>query len=121
MKALGLREEDLEERFVLGTGPGGQKINKTSSCVHLLHRPTGLEARCRRSRSQARNRFLARVELCEQLTRRLEAERARKKQERERRRRQRRGRSHKAKQQTLEAKRRRAGRKALRRPVGPDD
>jgi len=67
MAELGIREEDLVERFIRGSGPGGQKINKTSSCVVIRHRPTGIEVRCARERSQARNRWLARWELCERL------------------------------------------------------
>ena len=53
---LAVKPEDIEERFVLGTGPGGQKINKTSSTVWLRHGPTGVEARCQNGRSQAANR-----------------------------------------------------------------
>ena len=41
-----LKEEDLEETFILGGGPGGQKTNKTSSVVRLLHRPSGIQVRC---------------------------------------------------------------------------
>jgi hypothetical protein len=41
-KEIIINENDLEEKFVRGSGPGGQKINKTSSCVDLLHVPTGI-------------------------------------------------------------------------------
>ncbi len=71
MKLLGLREEDLEESFIRGTGPGGQKINKTASTVVLRHAPSGIEIRCQRERSQSANRYWARAELCD----RIEAER----------------------------------------------
>ena len=67
MISLGIREEDLEERFVRSSGAGGQHVNKTSTCVWLLHRPTGLEVKCMSSRSQALNRFLARRELLEKI------------------------------------------------------
>lgn len=60
MAELGLREEDLEERFVHGGGRGGQKLNKTASCVWLKHRPSGLEVKCQQERSQSLNRFFAR-------------------------------------------------------------
>ena len=56
MRHLRIHEEDLQEDFVRGTGPGGQKINKTSSTVVLRHLPTGIEVRCQRERSQAQNR-----------------------------------------------------------------
>ena len=67
MAALGIREEDLEERFIRGSGSGGQKINKTSSCVALRHIPSNIEVRCQRERSQSANRFFARRELCDRI------------------------------------------------------
>ena len=60
MAALGVREEDLEERFVRSSGKGGQHVNKTSTCVQLRHRPTGIEVQCAEGRSQSLNRFFAR-------------------------------------------------------------
>lgn len=60
MEALGVREEDLEERFVRSSGKGGQHVNKTSTCVQLLHRPSGIEVKCMEGRSQSLNRFFAR-------------------------------------------------------------
>jgi len=65
MEACAIRESDLEESFVRGSGSGGQKVNKTSSCVQLLHRPSGLEVKVQEARSQALNRFFARRRLCE--------------------------------------------------------
>lgn len=67
MSALGVRESDLDEQFVRGSGNGGQKVNKTSSCVVLLHRSSGIQIRCQQGRSQALNRYLARRELCDRL------------------------------------------------------
>lgn len=69
MEELGIREEDLEERFVRSSGKGGQHLNKTSSCAQIRHLPTGIEARCGRERSQSLNRFLARRELLEKIAR----------------------------------------------------
>ena len=71
MRRLAVREADLEERFIRSSGPGGQNVNKVSTCVVLRHRPSGLEVRCQQERSQAMNRFLAR----RMLLRRLEARR----------------------------------------------
>ncbi len=65
MAALGLREDDLEERFIRSSGPGGQKVNKTSSCVVLKHVPSGLEVKMQKERSQPLNRYHARKRLCE--------------------------------------------------------
>ncbi len=63
MEALGIEEKDLEEHFVRSSGRGGQKVNKTSTCVYLRHLPTGIEVKCMKSRSQSLNRFLARRQL----------------------------------------------------------
>jgi peptide chain release factor len=63
MNALGVREGDLEERFIRSSGAGGQKVNKTSSCVYLKHLPSGIAVKCMKDRSQSVNRFLARREL----------------------------------------------------------
>ena len=67
MEALGVREEDLAERFVRSTGKGGQHVNKTSTCVQLLHRPSGIEVQCMGERSQSLNRFFARRLLLERI------------------------------------------------------
>lgn len=65
MDSLGLFEKDIIEKFVRSSGKGGQKVNKTSTCVYLKHIPTGLEVKCMKDRSQSLNRFLARRELVE--------------------------------------------------------
>jgi peptide chain release factor len=116
MQRLGIREEDLVEKFVLGSGSGGQKINKTSSCVYLKHLPTGIEVKCQRERSREMNRFLARRELCEKLEERLFQEKSKRQQAIEKIRRQKRRRSRKSKEKMLEAKRIHSGKKELRRP-----
>ena len=67
MAELNIDESDLVEKFIRGSGSGGQKINKTSSCVYLLHKPSGTEVKCQTTRSQAMNRFYARRELCEKI------------------------------------------------------
>ena len=64
MEDLGIREQDLEESFVRGSGRGGQKVNKTNNCVYLRHTPTGIAVKCHADRSRELNRFLARRELC---------------------------------------------------------
>ena len=65
MRACGIHEGDLEERFISSGGPGGQKVNRTATCVRLKHVPTGLEVKMQKARSQALNRFYARRRLCE--------------------------------------------------------
>ncbi len=95
MAALGLREENLQEKYVRSSGPGGQKDNKTATCVHLKHVPSGLEVKMQRERSQGLNRYYARKRLCELLEQErlggkspaaLKAEKIRKQKQRRRRR-----------------------------------
>jgi protein subunit release factor B len=95
MAALGLREQDLEERFIHSSGPGGQRVNKTASCVYLKHVPTGLEVKMQQERQQRLNRYYARQRMCELLEEKtlgagspalLRAERIRKQKQRRRRR-----------------------------------
>lgn len=115
MERLGIRDADLEESFIKGSGKGGQKVNKTSSCVQLRHKPSGIEVKCQRERSQAMNRFLARRELCDRLEARRRGEASARQQEFERIRRQKRRRSRRAKARMLDDKRHHATIKAGRR------
>lgn len=120
MAALGVCEADLEESFVRSGGHGGQNVNKVSTCVLLLHRPSGVQVKCQESRYQGRNRVLARQWLLDK----LEAERARvaaaARAERERVRRQKRRRSQQAQARILADKKHQAAKKASRRAVGQD-
>jgi protein subunit release factor B len=121
MDALGIREEDLVEKFVLGSGKGGQKVNKTSSCVYLRHVPTGIELKCQRERSRALNRLLARRELCSRIRERVLGEKTRRQQAAEKIRRQKRRRSRRQKERMLQDKRKRGDLKQLRGAVSPDN
>jgi len=67
MEALGIYEKDIEERFIRSSGRGGQKVNKTSTCVYLKHIPTGIEVKWMKERNQSLNRFLARRELVKRI------------------------------------------------------
>lgn len=118
MVRLGIREDELEETFVLGSGRGGQKINKTSSCVRLVHRPTGIEVKCQASRSRELNRHLARRELCDRVEERVLGEASRRRQEAERIRRQKRRRSRRQKERMLQDKHHHSEKKARRAGVG---
>lgn len=69
MESLRIREKDIAEKFIRSSGKGGQKVNKTSTCVYIRHIPTGIEIKCMKDRSQSINRFLARRELVERLER----------------------------------------------------
>jgi peptide chain release factor len=120
MAALGVRREDLEESFTRSGGHGGQNVNKTSTCVRLLHRPSGVEVRCQVHRQQGMNRALALRLLLDKIeaTRREAARELRQAAERERRRK--RPRSRSAKETMLQGKARRSSVKAMRRRPAQD-
>jgi protein subunit release factor B len=119
MEQLGVAESDLRETFIRSSGPGGQKVNKTASCVFLVHVPTGLSVKCQQERSQALNRFLARRLLLDRIERiqtgRVSAERQRT----EKIRRQKRRRSKRAQEKILQQKHIQSRKKALRDKIAP--
>jgi peptide chain release factor len=121
MAKLGIAEADLQEWFIRGGGPGGQKTNKTSSTVCLRHKPTGLEVRCSQERSQSLNRFLARRDLCEKIAAKIHGEKSKKEQEREKIRRQKRRRSRRQTALMVDAKKKHGAKKALRQKPAHDD
>lgn len=114
MRRLGIREQDLEEKFVRSGGRGGQNVNKTSTCVYLKHLPTGIEVKCQEERYQGLNRFLAR----RILTSKIEALRLGELSEEKKRiakiRKQKRRRSKRSKEKMLRLKRERAEKKKTR-------
>ena len=120
LAALGWSSAEVEEKFVRGAGPGGQKINKTSSTVWLRHGPTGVEVRCQRERSQAVNREVAWVELCDKLAERARVAQAAVIDAREAERRRTRPKSHGQKVRMIQTKKIRAKHKAKRGRVGGD-
>ena len=118
---LGVLEKDLTETFSRSGGKGGQNVNKVETSVTLIHRPSGIIVRCQEARSQAQNRFFARLRLIEKLESRLREEKAREKSEIEKIRRQKRGRSKAAKARILKDKRHRSGVKNFRARVRGED
>jgi protein subunit release factor B len=115
MEALGIREEDLIEKFILGSGSGGQKINKTSSCVYLKHIPSGFEVKCQKDRSRNLNRYHARQELCEKMETKLLQEKSKQQQLFEKIRRQKKRRSRRAQEKMIASKRERSNIKIMRK------
>lgn len=121
MIRLGISEEDLRETFVRSSGPGGQNVNKTATCVYLVHLPTGLSVKCQQDRSQSVNRLLARRLLLDRIERlktgQISAEKARI----EKIRRQKRRRSQRAKEKVLELKHKQSEKKKLRERIELED
>jgi protein subunit release factor B len=117
MDKLGISEADLSEQFIRASGKGGQKVNKTSSCVQLVHKPSGIDIRCQKSRLQGSNRYFARQDLCDRLEEKILGIKSKRRQEQEKVRRQKRRRSRRAKNKMLDAKTKHGEKKALRRPI----
>lgn len=121
MTAASVFEEDLDEQFILGSGPGGQKVNKTSSTVRLYHEPSGLTVKCGVTRSREQNRWLARRELAEKILEKAHSALSSRRQEIEKIRRQKRRRSRRQKARMLADKHQQSEKKAARKPVSFDE
>jgi protein subunit release factor B len=114
MSRLGIKETDIDEHFVRSSGAGGQKVNKTSSCVVLKHHPSGLEVKCQIDRSQLVNRYLARRILVEKLEKMILGRKSEVEKRRWKIRKQKAKRSKRAKEKMLADKRHQAEKKGLR-------
>jgi protein subunit release factor B len=122
MESLEIFETDIVEKFVRSSGKGGQKVNKTSTCVYLKHLPSGVEVKCQRERSQAINRFVARRILADKIERMIRGRESEERKRIEKIRRQKRKRSKRAKEKMLEEKRKQSQKKEERRyRPGPED
>jgi peptide chain release factor len=120
MASLGVSESDIDETFVGSGGHGGQNVNKTSTCVMLVHRPSGLQVKCQETRQQGMNWFIARRLLLDKIEEKQNGFVAARRSEMEKIRRQKRKRSRRAKERMLAGKAHHAEKKKFRRGVGPD-
>jgi len=123
MARLDVREEDIVERFIRAQGPGGQNVNKVSTCVYLRHLPTGIEVKCQEERFQAQNRYRARQRLLEKIEHAVLGKLSEEQKRIAKIRRQKRKRSRRAKLKILEAKRLHGVKKQLRAAykISPDE
>jgi protein subunit release factor B len=121
MSLLQISEMDLIEKFIIGSGSGGQKLHKTASTVYLKHTPSGIEIKCQDSRSREDNRFFARMRLCEKLHGLIRAEKTKKQQGIEKIKRQKRRRSRRAQQKILNEKSKQGKLKVLRKKPNSHD
>ena len=117
MAKLHINEADLVEKFILGSGKGGQKLHKTESTVYLKHVPSNLEIKCQYSRSREDNRYFARTRLCEKLHSMLSDEKTKEQQRIEKIKRQKKRRSRRSKQKMLDEKLKQGQLKVLRKKV----
>jgi peptide chain release factor len=114
MQKLGIVEDNLTEKFILGSGKGGQKVNKTASCVYLKDPISGIETKCQKTRSRTMNRYYARHEICDRLEARIYGEQSKKKQEEAKVRKQKKRRSRKLQEKLVDDKRKHGEKKTMR-------
>lgn len=112
---LGVLAEEIEEQFVRGSGAGGQKINKTNSCVWLKHVPSGIEVKCQEHREREANRKTAYRLLIEKIEEEKLGRDSRIQQKIFKLRKQKKRRSRRAKEKMVDDKKRRGALKATRK------
>jgi protein subunit release factor B len=117
LESLGIREEELQEKFIRSGGHGGQNVNKNDTCVHLKHPPTGVELKCQKTRTQGMNRYHARALMADKVDALINGAKSKEQQRIEKIRRQKRKRSKRAKDKMLDDKKHVGDKKKLRGAV----
>lgn len=118
LENLRIYEKDIKESFIRSSGKGGQKVNKTSTCVYLKHIPTGIEVKCSKARTQGLNRYYARQLLYAKIERLIKGRESEEKQRIAKIRRQKRKRSKRAKEKMLAQKKLQSQKKKERSFMG---
>ncbi len=118
-KKLKIYAEDIDEQFIRGTGAGGQKINKTNSCVQLRHLPTGTEVKIQEHREREANRKTAYRTLIEKVEEAALGKASKLAQKRHKIRKQKQRRSRRSKEKILQDKAYRSQIKKTRKSVDP--
>ncbi|MBA3536355.1 MAG: peptide chain release factor-like protein [Tatlockia sp.] len=121
MDQLQILDNDLFEKFIVGSGKGGQKLHKTASTVYLKHEPSGIEVKCQESRSREENRYFARMRLCEKLHTTISDEKTKEQQKVEKVKRQKKRRSRRSKLKMLDEKSRHGRQKLFRKKIQSDE
>jgi len=117
MRKAKIFEKDIKEDFIRSSGPGGQNVNKVSTCVKLYHVPTGIQVKCQKERTQVMNRYLARELLLRKIEKINKLQQQEKQQALAKKKRQNRKRSRALKEKILEGKKRQSEKKVLRKKV----
>jgi peptide chain release factor len=115
MASLGIKESDLTEKFIRSSKKGGQNVNKVATCTYIKHRPTGIEVKCQKERSQSLNRFFARRILVNKIEEIVLGKASEVRKKREKIKRQKRKRSKRAKEKILKDKKIQSEKKKLRK------
>lgn len=117
MLRLKIFEKDIQESFIRSSGPGGQNVNKVSTCVALLHRPTGIQVKSQTGRTQGLNRYKARCQLIDKIEKKHKDQQQKILQDKVKAKRQNRKRSRASKERMLEKKRQQSQQKLSRRKI----
>ena len=120
MRQLNIQDNEIEEKFVVGSGRGGQKLHKSATCVCLKHRPSGIHIKCQQTRSREDNRYFARQRLCEKIAQQQHQIQSEKQKKIDKIRRQKKRRSRRAKQRILDDKQHVSRLKDKRKKIKPD-